>query len=523
MRDHELARPGPPAALTYSAAIGAGGPMSHAILARLAWQSRPSWRLACLWTVLITALAVPLANGMVPSTPPAILQGDDSHQIVSFRMAMNWNLCGSYSHTTDGSEVDRILFSAGGLDVPILSLPSRAGLDRDTYCSTLVRPYRINENSLMLTMAALLWTRPESTLRDLGSLLHWFRVLALAGVVTVVLRAGASWLFALLWMVGALVILASVETTHYFSVYPFLMPMLLASAALAAWLADVGLESCARWGLLASAGVGFILGYVVNLRTSYAPILVALVAAIPFSWPHLQRGVSRKALVLAVGTLAGFLLFQRAFISPIDKMPFEGNLTYHHVFHPLVLSLAVPPNEFATREGIRWDDSVGVELARREKPEVKALSDDYERTMRDYYFRLWRTRPGEMMRLYFSKWSLTMSDVLVYDKTPFPVRLISFAGLPMRPVSNGIVFSVFLVAVIAFARLARGRWNRTAAALSIGFGVVGLLLVAEAAIIVPDFRMMYGAPRMVLMVTFGLCVWQCALNGVVSTLTRPRT
>lgn len=485
------------------------------MLASVTSQNQPTWRLACVWAAVIAALAIPVANGIVPSVAPVVLHDDDTHRIVSLRMALNWRVCGSYSHTTVGNQLDRILFSAGGMDVPILSLPERAGIDLETYCSTFVRPARINENSLMLTMAAIMWARPGSTLRQLGWLMHGIRVLALAGVVAVVLRAGASWLYALVWMVSALVILASVETTHYFSVYPFLMPMLAGSAALVAWLADVSTERRLRWGLMASVGVGLITGYIVNLRTSYAPIVVAMLPVLFISGPLIRGGHWRRGLALAVGVGGGVLLFQRAFITPIDEIPNAGNLSYHHVFHPLVLGLALPPNELATREGIRWDDAVGIEIARREEPSVRAFSAEYEGAMRSYYLRLWRSTPGDMARLYWTKWKTTMGDVLSYRESVFPVRLISWAAWPMRPFSNGITFSLLLVGVIAVAGRARHRWNRAAMALSLELGIVGLLLIAEAAIIVPHFSTMYGAPRMLLMVTMGLCVWQYVLNRVL--------
>jgi hypothetical protein len=76
---------------------------------------------------------------------------------------------------------------------------------------------------------------------------------------------------------------------------------------------------------------------------------------------------------------------------------------HHPVAHALVLGLAVPENDLSRREGIAWEDSVGLTLARRIDPQVVYLREGYESALFRYYFRLWAEHPWEMLGIYVEK------------------------------------------------------------------------------------------------------------------------
>ena len=67
-------------------------------------------------------------------------------------------------------------------------------------------------------------------------------------------------------------------------------------------------------------------------------------------------------------------------------------------------------NDLSMREGIEWNDPVGLALARRVDPDVTYLGPGYERALFTYYRQLWQREPRAMARVYWEKlWSASAS------------------------------------------------------------------------------------------------------------------
>ncbi|MCH7642646.1 MAG: hypothetical protein IIC30_05135, partial [Chloroflexi bacterium] len=125
-------------------------------------------------------------------------------------------------------------------------------------------------------------------------------------------------------------------------------------------------------------------------------------------------------------------------ICPIGSSEGEG-LTGHPIAHALVLGLAVPDSELARDEGIKWLDSVGFEIGERYRPGSTDSFADYEDAMFDYYFDLWRDRPGDMLRTYVGKANVT--GISLYPQ----LRNIGIGWIsPLNLVPNGILLGVIL-------------------------------------------------------------------------------
>src|SRR5262249_14275562 len=150
--------------------------------------------------------------------------------------------------------------------------------------------------------------------------------------------------------------------------------------------------------------------------------------------------------------------------------------------HPVVLSLAVPPNALSQREGIRWSDPVGLEIARRVDPTVEYLDHKYERALRTYYASLWRKYPREMRDIYLAKWRLAMTGTASFvdaNMSPFAKRLFG----PMQTATSGFAFTaLFLVLTMTGLYLAL-RHGPGAGVLVATLGVAGVWVAIESAII----------------------------------------
>jgi hypothetical protein len=484
---------------------------SRLFVAKPTASAQSSWRAAISAAIVVVALGSGLSR-LVFVAAPAVLADDDSHRLTSVQMALNWVVCGKYSHQTVGGNLNRELFSEAGFDRPLRSLALATPGGLAEYCGRLVAPARINENSLMLTMSALLRVWPDLSLRQLGWAMHGLRLAVLALVAIVLFRAGASLAFALLWITGALVILSSVEHQRFHSVYPFLAITVVGVIALTVLLVDTGASRSRLLWTMVSVGAGLLVALAANFRTSYLPIFAALlgVAAVASAPGGMRRW--QLVLLLVLGAGIGYSAFQRYLITPIDELPLPRNLTYHHVFHPLVLALALPPNELAEREGLAWDDKVGYDIAVRIRPDVEPLSADYETALSQYYFGLWRTDTLGMLRLYWSKWRIALTDIPSYGYAPYPNRLFTFVFWPVSHITHGAVYTALFASLVPLAYVKRRRWNGAAVTLVAAVGVAGTLLSLETAIILTYFRLTHEASQMLLVYTLSLGILQAFVN-----------
>src|SRR5262249_44260309 len=151
--------------------------------------------------------------------------------------------------------------------------------------------------------------------------------------------------------------------------------------------------------------------FAVNMRTSYLPVYLFLFAASLIAAGARSAGlhaIAKRAPWIAAGTAIILLLYlggSRIAASVLDPSGAgrAGNYWYHPIAHPIVLGLALPETPFSHREGIRWDDSVGLELARRMIPEATYLGPLYEKGLWRYYFHLWKEFPRDVLGVYAAK------------------------------------------------------------------------------------------------------------------------
>jgi hypothetical protein len=162
----------------------------------------------------------------------------------------------------------------------------------------------------------------------------------------------------------------------------------------------------------------------------------------------------KLAAGMAAAYAAGFAVYAATLVRPpaSAKGAVGSQYVYHTFAHPLVLGLGVPDNDFSKREGIAWNDELGIVLARKAMPDTTYLGATYERALLQYYWGLWRQHPGEMARVYALKLQSTAGEVF-----------LSAAGigsqffLPERPwrwldrVTSGPVLFLLVIAVLVLS------------------------------------------------------------------------
>jgi hypothetical protein len=390
----------------------------------------------------------------------------DGHAVVALNQAGSYVFCRKYSSI---SPFDFARVTAGRY----ANLVEQRWGSTERFCAQTFQPFLNNENGLFFIMTALM--RPSDTIHGLARKLISFRVaLIFCGLYALALVGfGIVPLGVIALLVTNAVGLT--QHTHLMSVYPIMAVIVLLGGAVA-----VGLFAAVRHGTMTAAiaavACGVVTAFVYNLRSSYLAVIVAQLA-LPLVVHALwfgSSGLKRYAAVLA-GIAVGFAAFQFALVRPLPSLDF--NYSHHTVWHPLVLGLALPPNDFASAHGIQWNDTVGLALAREVDPSVQYLGSGYERALREYYFRLWRRYPGELIALYHTKMHETAKSLAytLFSMGRFPpqqdlpkaiegilgnayfwLAVIVALGyfwtrrLPANPAASAFALSLFAAIVIVF-------------------------------------------------------------------------
>jgi hypothetical protein len=188
------------------------------------------------------------------------------------------------------------------------------------------------------------------------------------------------------------------------SIYPTMSILLLLTGIVCA-AAVATARDCRTWAFMfIGVATGIALAFAYALRTSYGlvaacQLIGTMLAAAIWQRPAVQRFAR---LLAAVGV--GAVLFHAGAICTLGPNVRGVNDTAHGLWHPIVLGLSFPhASDLSKREGIGWDDSIGLDLAKRVDPSVTYLGPIYEQTLRAYYFGLWKKYPREMLAIYSSK------------------------------------------------------------------------------------------------------------------------
>ena len=453
------------------------------------------------------------------STPPTPL----NHEVLSMNMALNARFCGSVGRLS--SRYSPYLFLARRPDLTSHSfgevIAAEAGTV-DAYCRTVTEPYVVAENSLLwLTRLALAANRALAP-DDIG---RWFGALRLGLLLVfgfVLIRTGASVLFTLASVLVGCAILRHADMRD--TAYPFILPLPLLHAAAYGAAAPEDLATTPRRLWVFSLAMGALTAFSANLRTTFLPTGIAMFGVFLFA-VHARRGTRHAAprrltsvAVAAVAFSLGFAAYVGVFVERLRVAGETGasDYAYHTLTHPLVLGLAVPESGFSQREGIRWDDMVGVELARRVTPGVELLGPGYEAALSRYYLQLWRTQPREMAKVYARKLRAAGSGVFL-DAAGI-VRQFGIAG-GVAEWLDGVINGIALVA-LAGAAFATALWrsirNDDRRMLMIAMvSLAALAALGEAFLIYSNFLVMYYSQLLFFVCVALLVVLQAGLDALV--------
>ena len=457
------------------------------------------WRFSALSAVLLVGLAV-----VVERVQPDVVFAGESHARLSLTMAIDRAFCGSVRLPAGDPTptMTRLRADPSLRFRPIRQLLPLDGETLASYCSTATRPVVNNENSLMLLERVLLWARPNASVAEIGSALLAVRLLMLALFGSALLFAGAGWIPTFALLAAALETEAAMSVYHY-SVYPFLLPLLLAHLAVYLTAAHLQLSTRPRAELPLLAATGLLTGFAVNMRSSHLPIYGALLllyvaatarARATATWPQGLRRIGRLGIASVLLFGLGYWGFRAAFIAPLVPPTPTTNYTYHVVAHPLVLGLAEPPNALAAREGIKWNDSVGLVLALRADPSATFLGPKYEKALWQYYEGLWKRYPYEMAALYATKFSVAGTQLLGLARQDRIAGLVlAPALLPWALIAKGWLLLLLLAGAGAVGLAAWGRHGSRPGFFLAQAAAIAVLIQVESSVIIPRFVPQYHA------------------------------
>ncbi len=391
------------------------------------------------------------------------------------------------------------------------------------YCQMVNTPFVNNENSLMLLELLLLKTSSNLSLLELGYYLELVRIGGFFIFAVFLMRIGLSPFFVGSIFFISLALTNAMYPYYYYSYYPFFLPALLSFISVLGFFVSEKMIANS-W---TAVGLGFSFGlcaaFIVNLRSSYS-VIVYLIIFLYFLFSGTEilgsRQVEKLKIILLYtlplfSLIFGFYLFQKVFIYPIEEIGIntQYNYSYHAVAHPLVLGLALPPNRFAEKEGIKWEDLVGLNLARKIDPEATYLGPTYEKALFSYYINLWIFHREEMVFLYQEKFRLAGRSILdaFWNKD---ILLVKWLLWPFHFLQTGIAYlALWLIMFLVLLTLWLRKWISSGLAFFlISFCGSSILLFLESAIIMPYFVVAYHACLSLWMFFLGLLFIQGIIN-----------
>jgi hypothetical protein len=324
------------------------------------------------------------------------------HPRIAVEQAIVFNFCGKYGYLTPSANDGERLFQPEKW--PADQTISKAIVARfgtiSRFCEKVSERFLNNENSLSVLLSALLLLPADDTVSTLALKLVLCECTFLFLVLYVLGLSGAGPL-PLIYVSMATIKLLAEQSTDI-SQYRMMSVLLLISSALLALLWPAVDRRKPYILSLAGLGVGLVLGFVYNWRTSYGLIMAVQVAV--FLFIVALKYYRQDRIFLRIGAISGavfigFFAFQAALIWPLEK-DIRYNYSHHAIWHPIVLGLGVLPNPLAEREGIKWVDGAAFKLAKEVDPNVTYLGPTYDLALRSYYFQLWKRYPWEMVGIY---------------------------------------------------------------------------------------------------------------------------
>jgi hypothetical protein len=450
----------------------------------------------------------------------ANLRNSDWHASTSLDQALVLRFCGKYGYLSPRYDGDQNHFHgakgvAPGTEYSAAIIARHGSIAQ--FCRGSVDRMLNNENALFLTLSALLALPPNDTPSSLATKMVAVRCALLFVTVYLASLFGMGIVPVVLVALATGKVLELTQQQHLLSMYPTMVLLLGLSGALIT-LICTRLERPARYSqLVLGIALGLALAMVFNFRSSYGIAVGAQIAAgllVQRFWTSASGGYYAR---LAAGILAGFLAFQAVFIWPLERDYTGTNYANHPIWHPIVLGLANPPNPLGEREGIKWDDSVGLTLAQRIEPTAVYLSPSYERALRSYYVTLWQNYAGEMLGIYRKK--LTRLGEVLSELVRYVFEDSTLSTAFAKIFKNGENWVAALLACVVLLILcyplanALSLWGLTLA--------VGALYVSlEQAMIVSVFALAYQAPLIACVVALLATMLSIGAAAVCGSLAR---
>jgi len=481
---------------------------------------------------IVMSIAVVLigfsCNWQLISGPELPFMTNDGHALQSFEIAVNRVACGTLSSISEEPSIRELVKENTNIvNEKILSLPQIVAGTTEAYCKNTTL-FLNNENSLMWMIEATLRVAPNITFKGLALTFQCLRVASLVVFVFFLLRIGLSPLFGFAAFTVGLIVIAQMYLTHYFSLYPFLMPFTVLLIALLGLALSFSVHRRVGSTCIVLTSIGVFGAFLSNLRSSYYPVILAcLLLYVVFATIDLRRlrdlPRPRQILLPGLAVLCFFIgmgAFKTVLLKPLENNIKTGyNASYHVIAHPLVLSLALTKTENALsrREEIKWDDLQGLVLARRIDPTVKYLSPNYEKALFTYYKKLWREYPGEMLGIYTDKLLLAGHSAQDYVKANFQTSSLSdqFVRAIFRPMSflaHGGAYLAMFVGTASVGVVSLRFMNLGAAFALTALAGTAILLLLESAIIMPFFMIIYHNYLLFWYFCMGLLLYQLGFN-----------
>lgn len=482
-------------------------------LAVLDWSTRRPRARVVIWLTVLTLYAVGRGAGMLTSPLPFALDG---HAIASFNEAVNEVWCGKRALVSGAHYLGPRLTQDPALaSMPVQTLLEQTAGSVTAYCTSLNTPFANNENSLaMLEAAALRLGGRSATVETIGRALFGFRMAIVLAFCGALLIAGGSVLMCVAVIEAGLALCQQMASIGY-TLYPFIFVMPLLTIVLYVFLLNrAGADTRpGDWVLLACVGFAAALG--ANMRTSHLPVYAMLFALFVWLW---RPATVRNAAAAAVVVCAAYLVGHWVIVERRQPPRISENYSYHVVAHPLVLSLAVPENRLALREGIKWLDETGLVLARRIDPSATYLGASYQNALYRYYWSLWREHPRDMVGIYLEKFNVAGNGLA--QSVSRDGRAIWTFLYPWTIFDNGFVRLWAMTTLLVGSALAYRQWRRVFAALVAMLSLVALLLDVEMAMIMPSFTVSYHNFTVFYVVVTGVLAAQMGMNAAVWLATR---
>jgi len=444
------------------------------------------------------------------------------HALIALRMAFNWAHCGAYSRlsTSYDTALSAALQPPHDSDLPIAAAVVEAAGSIEEYCATVTMPFQNNENGTMIIMAGYMSLLPDLSMRSLGILWIWQTVPLLLVFCVALVATGQSLLFVLASFWIAISLIVAMAPSVLYSNYMLVPVFALALVGVLSLAVQYEIHRSA-WRLLPlMLAVGAFVGFIAVLRTNYGLLCLLLVLAFlcfVSKELHPRRGVAATVVVLAALCLvAGQRTAIRLVDGPILAMDLTYNRVHHVIGHPLVLAVGWLQSPLAEREGIRWDDSVGLPLAQRIEPDATYLGPKYEKALLTYYAKLWIFHPGEMLEIYLAKWHVSVKGSL-HTLHKAVGRFARALAAPDVMARDGVVWSFFALGAMAALWRWRSRLQPGAAIGAFLLLFVGWLLGVEQTILVPFTTLAYHALLAFVVCLVGMLIYQAVANLLVST------